>query len=106
VNPYDTDYTADPRSKKVTTRRESAGNYQILYEFRLAGWLYQDFMTPNDPWRFRASTDVPLGWSATRQTYTTKRDAMEYITASILFAEDAMLERRKRIAEEQANEAR
>ena len=89
-----TDYTNDPRAKQVTTRRKAAGNYQILYDLRLAGWLYQDLLTPKDPWRFEANLggNVPIGWSITRIEFRSKREAMEYITASILFVEDAALD--------------
>lgn len=96
------DYTNDPRAKRVTTRRKAAGNYQILYNLRLAGWLYQDFLTPKDPWRFEANLggNVPIGWSTTRIEFHSKREAMEYITASILSVEDDYLERAARKQQE------
>lgn len=98
------DYTNDPRAKRVTTRRRIGGQYQILYHLRLAGWLYQDFMARGNPWRFQGNLDsgIPIGWSITKMDFPTKRDAMEHITASILWAEDNFLKQKARRKEQSA----
>jgi hypothetical protein len=73
-------------TKRLHARSRGAGNYDLLLDGTYIGNLYQDWSTPNDPWRFSPAIGarVPYPWSAVNGPYPTKRDALAALTVSLV----------------------